>query len=216
MLEHFLKEPEDFYEFMKNLNLGKLKPNIYYKFINFFIKKNLVKYIFTQNVDGLEIKAKIPKEKVIFVHGNSFTGHCPQCRKSVNIDKINEGIEKQKVYLCPNCSGPCKPNIVFFGESLPKEFFLKIEECKDIDLIIAIGTYLSVAPFSNIPELTNKNAYKLLFNDAEVGHFQYDNLEEKSLLILGENKTNIRRFLNDINLLNEYLDFLQKEYDEEL
>ena len=94
-------------------------------------------------------------------------------------------------------------------------FFKKLKNV-NIDLIIAIGTYLTLSPFSNIPELTNKKAYKVLFNDAEFGNYPYDNLEEKSLLILGENKTNIRRFLNDINLLNEYLDFLQEEYGEEL
>ena len=214
-LEHFLKKPEDFYKFMKSLNLNKLKPNIYYKFMNFLVHKNLVKYIFTQNVDCLEIKAKIPSEKVVYVHGNYLSGHCPKCQKPADIDKINEGIENEKVYYCPTCNSPCKPNIVFFGESLPEEFFIKIEQCKDIDLIITIGTYLTVSPFSRIPELTNKNAYKLLFNDAEVGNYQYENLEEKSLLILGENKKNIKNFLNDINLLNEYIDFLEKEYDEE-
>lgn len=214
-LEHFLKKPEDFYKFMKILNLNKLKPNIYYKFMNFFVHKNLVKYIFTQNVDCLEIKAKIPEEKVVYAHGNYLSGHCPKCKKPADIDKINEGIENEKVYYCPTCKAPCKPNIVFFGESLHQEFFTKIEQCKDIDLIITIGTYLTVSPFSHIPELTNKKAYKLLFNDAEVGNYQYENLEEKSLLILGENKKNIKKFLNDLNLLNEYIDFLEKEYDEE-
>ena len=214
-LDHFLEKPKDFYKFVKSLNLNELKPNIYYKFMNFFVHKNLVKYIFTQNVDCLEIKAKIPSEKIVYVHGNYLSGHCPNCKKAASIDKIIEGIENEKVYYCPTCNSPCKPKIVLFGESLPEEFFTKIEECKDIDLIIAIGTYLTVTPFSEIPELTNKNAYKLLFNDAEVGNYQYENLEEKSLLILGENKKNIKNFLNDINLLNEYIDFLEKEYGEE-
>ena len=61
-LEHFIKEPKEVYNFMKSLNMDELKPNIYYKFMNFFVKKKLAKYIFTQNVDGLEIKAKIPEE----------------------------------------------------------------------------------------------------------------------------------------------------------
>jgi NAD-dependent SIR2 family protein deacetylase len=214
-LDHFLEKPKDFYKFVKSLNLNELKPNIYYKFMNFFVHKNLVKYIFTQNVDCLEIKAKIPSEKIVYVHGNYLSGHCPNCKKAASIDKIIEGIENEKVYYCPTCNAPCKPKIVLFGESLPEEFFTKIDQCKDIDLIITIGTYLTVTPFSLIPELTNKNAYKLLFNDTEVGNYQYENLEEKSLLILGENKKNIKNFLNDINLLNEYIDFLEKEYGEE-
>ena len=215
-LDNFIKEPKYVYNFMKSWNLDELKPNIYYKFMNFFVKKKLVKYIFTQNVDGLEIKAKIPEEKIVYVHGNSLTGHCPKCKTSVGINKIKEGIEKGKIYFCPKCRTPCKPNIVFFGESLPKKFFEKLEECKDVDLIIVIGSYLTVSPFSNIPELTNKNAFKLLFNDEKVGNYEYNNLEEKSLLIEGENKKNIMKFLNDINLLYEFLDFLKMEYNEEI
>ena len=215
-LDNFIKEPKYVYNFMKSWNLDELKPNIYYKFMNFFVKKKLVKYIFTQNVDGLEIKAKIPEEKIVYVHGNSLTGHCPKCKISVDINKIKQGIEKGKVYFCPKCRTPCKPNIVFFGESLPKKFFEKLEECKDVDLIIVIGSYLTVSPFSNIPELTNKNAFKLLFNDEKVGNYEYNNLEEKSLLIQGENKKNIMKFLNDINLLYEFLDFLKMEYNEEI
>ena len=52
-----------------------------HKFINFLVKKNIVKYIYTQNIDGLEIKAKIPNEKLIFAHGNFYTGNCPKCDK---------------------------------------------------------------------------------------------------------------------------------------
>ena len=80
-LSHFIKEPLYYYKFMKNLNLDKLEPNIYYKFMNFFVHKDIVRYIFTQNVDGLEIKAKIQEEKIVYVHGNALEGHCPLCKK---------------------------------------------------------------------------------------------------------------------------------------
>ena len=215
-LSHFIKEPLYYYKFMKNLNLDKLEPNIYYKFMNFFVHKDIVKYIFTQNVDGLEIKAKIPEEKIVYVHGNALEGHCPLCKKSININKIKEGIKKEKVYYCPRCDTPCKPNIVFFEEELPKQFFKKIEECHDIDLIIVIGSYLTVTPFSNIPEITNKNAFKLLFNDENFENSKYNNLGKSSLLIQGENKKNIMKFLGDTNLLFDFLDFLKREYNEEL
>ena len=66
--------------------------------MNFLVHKNLVKYIFTQNVDCLEIKAKIPSEKIVYVHGNYLSGHCPNCKKAASIDKIIEGIENEKVY----------------------------------------------------------------------------------------------------------------------
>jgi NAD-dependent SIR2 family protein deacetylase len=49
------------------------------------------------------------------------------------------------------CDGPIKPDITFFGESLPDKF-MKIWEnlakTKDCDLLIVIGTALAVSPFN--------------------------------------------------------------------
>ena len=127
-----------------------------------------IKYIFTQNIDGLEIKAKIPEEKLIFAHGNFYKGHCAKCDKEIDINKINEGIQKGEIYYCPDCKGPCKPNVVFYGEGLPTRFFEKLGECKDVDLIIIMGTSLKVQPFASIPYLTNPFADIVVFNMEEV------------------------------------------------
>lgn len=75
---------------------------------------------------------------------------------------------------------------------------------------------MTVTPFSNIPEITNKNAFKLLFNDENFENSKYNNLGKSSLLIQGENKKNIMKFLGDTNLLFDFLDFLKREYNEEL
>ena len=154
-----------------------------HKFINFLVKKNIVKYIYTQNIDGLELKAKIPNEKLIFSHGNFYTGNCAKCVKEIDIQKINEGIEKGEVYYCPTCGGPCKPNIVFYGEKLPFRFFEKLQECNDADLFIIMGTSLSVSPFARIPYLANRNADVVLFNKSLVGKYQYNKLYCNALFI---------------------------------
>ena len=101
----FLEKPQYFYEFTKLFDLSKINSTISHKFMNFFVHKNIVKYIFTQNIDGLEIKAKIPEEKLIFAHGNFYKGHCGKCDKEIDIKKINEGIKNDKIYYCPVCNG---------------------------------------------------------------------------------------------------------------
>ena len=105
--ETFLKKPMYFYEFTKLFNLSKINSTISHKFMNFFVSKNIVKYIFTQNIDGLEKKAKIQDEKLIFAHGNFYKGHCAQCNRQIDIEKINKGVQKGEVYYCPDCKGPC-------------------------------------------------------------------------------------------------------------
>ena len=145
--ETFLEKPQYFYELTKLFDLSKINSTISHKFMNFFVHKNMVTYIFTQNIDGLEIKAKIPEEKLIFAHGNFYKDHCGKCDKEVDIEKIIEAIKNDKIYYCTdnNCKGPCKPKVVFYGEHLPKRFFEKLDECKknnNIDLIIIMGTSL--------------------------------------------------------------------------
>ena len=216
LLSTFLKNPMYFYEFTKLFDLSKVNATISHKFMNFFVNKNIVKYVFTQNIDGLEKKAKIPDEKLVFAHGNFYTGHCPKCCISIDIEKINEGIEKGQIYYCPNCNGPCKPNVVFYGEGLPKRFFEKLFECEDIDLIIIMGTSLKVQPFASIPDLTNSNAFIMLFNMEEVGNYQYDYLERDSLFIEGKTDESVIKFLKDIDLFNEFYEFVKKEYNEDL
>ena len=212
----FLEKPQYFYEFTKLFDLSKINSTISHKFMNFMVHKNIVKYIFTQNIDGLEIKAKIPNDKLIFAHGNFYTGHCAKCNKNIDINIINEGIQKGEIYYCPDCKGPCKPNVVFYGESLPSRFFEKLQECKDdIDCIIIMGTSLKVQPFASIPYLTNPRADIIVFNMESVGEFKYNRLYHNSLFIQGKTDENVIKILKDSNMLDEFKEFMNKEYKEE-
>ena len=211
----FLEKPQYFYEFTKLFDLSKINSTITHKFMKFFVDKNIVKYIYTQNIDGLEIKAKIPNDKLIFAHGNFYNGHCAKCNKEIDIQKINEGIEKGEIYYCPECKGPCKPNVVFYGESLPQRFFEKLQECKDVDLIIIMGTSLKVQPFASIPYLTNPKADILVINMENVGGYAFHRLYSNSLIIEGKTDESVIKLLNDCNMIDEFKDFMKNEYKDE-
>ena len=213
----FMKKPIYFYEFTKLFDLSKTQPTIAHKFMNFLTtRKNIVKYIFTQNIDGLEIKAKIPEEKLIFAHGNFNYGHCAKCYGAIDIKKINEGIQKGEVYYCPKCGGPCKPKIVFYGEQLPKRFYDCLDDINDIDLIIVMGTSLKVYPFAAIPEYANKDVKKVVFNMEKVGSYRYDKIKNESLFIEGKTDQNILKFLKEVKLYDEFEKFIKEEYGQEL
>jgi len=211
----FLEKPQYFYEFTKLFDLSKINSTITHKFMKFFVDKNIVKYIYTQNIDGLEIKAKIPNDKLIFAHGNFYNGHCAKCNKEIDIQKINEGIEKGEIYYCPECKGPCKPNVVFYGESLPQRFFEKLQECKDVDLIIIMGTSLKVQPFASIPYLTNPKADILVINMENVGGYDFHRLYSNSLIIKRKTDESVIKLLNDCNMIDEFKEFMKNEYKDE-
>ena len=212
----FLKNPQLFYDFTKLFDLSQTKPTIAHKFMNFMTQKKYVKYVFTQNIDGLEIKAKIPNKKLIFAHGNFHEGHCAKCYKYIDIKKINEGINKGEVYYCPKCKGPCKPKIVFYGENLPKLFYDCLNDIKDIDLIIIMGTSLKVYPFAAIPDYAPDNVDITVFNMEKVGAYQYDKISNGDIFIKGKTDENILKFLKDIKLYEDFEKFIKDEYGEEL
>ena len=164
----------------------------------------------------MEIKAKIPEEKLIFAHGNFNYGHCAKCYGSIDIKKINEGIQKGEVYYCPKCGGPCKPKIVFYGEQLPKRFYDCLDDIQDIDLIIVMGTSLKVYPFAAIPEYANNDVKKVVFNMEKVGSYRYDKIKNESLFIEGKTDQNILKFLKEVKLYDEFEKFIKEEYGQEL
>lgn len=53
-----------------------------------------------------------------------FAGaHCIECHKEIPIKSIEWNLLNGTVAICPACKGYVKPDIVFFGESLPARFF---------------------------------------------------------------------------------------------
>ena len=215
MKRTFLEKPEFFYEFCKIFDLSTVKPTLTHKFMNYLTSKNMIKYVFTQNIDGLELKANIPKEKIIFAHGSFTEGHCPQCKISVDINKINKGIQEGYVVKCDICGGPCKPNVVFYGEGLGEEFYKKIEESEYFDLVFIMGTSLQVAPFCEIPRLMKTSAWKVVFNRDKVGQFLYNFLFSNTLFIQGTTDDTVKMFLKDVDLLDDFKNFVKINYGDE-
>ena len=62
------------------------------------------------------------------------------------------------------CGGLCKPDIVFFGESLPENFFKNVALLKKADLAFIMGTSLMVAPFNYFAETFLKNVPLVCIN----------------------------------------------------
>jgi len=64
-----------------------------------------------------------------------------------------------------------KPDIVFFGESLPEDFFKCMEpDCKQCDLLIVMGTSLQVSPVNRIIQMVDKSVPQILINRELVGN----------------------------------------------
>ncbi|KAG6808471.1 hypothetical protein H0H93_016881 [Arthromyces matolae] len=70
----------------------------------------------------------------------------------------------------PKCNGLVKPDIVFFGESLPTRFIQTVPQVGNADLLLIIGTSLTVHPFASLAGMADRKTCKrVLINLERVG-----------------------------------------------
>ncbi|XP_062868640.1 NAD-dependent protein deacetylase sirtuin-3, mitochondrial [Trichomycterus rosablanca] len=129
--------------------------------------------LYTQNIDGLERMAGIPAKMLVEAHGTFATATCTVCRRDYKGEELRNDIMEGTVPHCPKCKGVIKPDIVFFGEELPKHFFHYVTDFPMADLLIVMGTSLEVEPFSSLAGAVRGSVPRLLINRDLVGPFAY-------------------------------------------
>ncbi|POR33708.1 NAD-dependent protein deacetylase hst2-1 [Tolypocladium paradoxum] len=170
-IEYFRRHPEPFYVLAQELYPGKFHPTVSHAFIALLARKGLLQMLFTQNIDCLERRAGVPADMIVEAHGSFATQRCIECKTAFPDDKMREHVFSGKVPRCvhASCSGTVKPDIVFFGESLPPAFSQNSFHTSMADLVLIIGTSLSVYPFAGLPEMARDDKPRVLFNMERVG-----------------------------------------------
>ncbi len=106
----------------------------------------------TQNVDGLHRKAGTSEDKLVELHGTNTQVQCQTCNAKSAPSLAFEFFEKHR--SCPRCEcgGFLKPATISFGQNLDPNDLEKAAVCsKTTDLIIALGSTLSVYPAAEFP-----------------------------------------------------------------
>lgn len=138
-------------------------------------------HLITQNVDSLHQQAG--SKKVTELHGRLDKVVCMSCRKSFDrllmdqlIEKLNPGIQKDvgveftpdgdaeveatasfEIPPCQSCSGVLKPDVVFFGESVPVERVnFTMDELGRADALLVAGSSLTVNSGMRFARAANK------------------------------------------------------------
>eukprot|EP01084_Bolivina_argentea_P267513 454108_1 len=169
-IELFKENPFPAYKNLSTFYTTDYIPTIAHYFIRLLYEHKLLKRIYTQNIDGLHGKSGIPSNYILPVHGTISEAKCVHCGDILNnkqfeifkLKIINKKIPIfcNKIECIGNGAGLIKPNVIFYGEQLPKKYFElvhKKKELNDVDLLIIIGTSLQVFP---VAEIVNKVPYK--------------------------------------------------------
>lgn len=166
----FLKEPEYYWDLERALveNFENAKPNKIHKALVSLEKKGNLKAIITQNIDNFHQDAgsKVP---IIELHGNAKKAHCMDCGLQIKRSYINKKIRNgTHIPTCPQCAGRIKPNVVLFNEPIAEDLLEEATKyAENCDLMLVMGSSLTVFPANQIPLLANKAGAKLIFINRE-------------------------------------------------
>ena len=131
-------------------NIFAASPNHGHKAIT-ELEKYVEVVILTQNIDGLHQKAG--SSKVLELHGSIVKIKCTVCDFKDEI--ITEFSEIPPLCKCGNI---LRPDVVWFGESLPQDIWQKaIILSSQCDLMVIAGTSLVVSPANTLPIYAKQN-----------------------------------------------------------
>ncbi len=104
--------------------------------------------LITQNVDGLHQLAG--SQQVIELHGNILRTKCFE--ENVPVERWEDLGDIPP--RCPSCGGLLRPDVVWFGESLPPLALLRARRiAQRCDVFLSIGTSTNVEPAASLPYL---------------------------------------------------------------
>ena len=174
--DYFKQNPLPFFSLVRELFPEKLTPTTTHKFFTLLDRKGLLKRVYTQNIDALEFLGGLTDDKVIEAHGSFQRSYCTNksCRKTYDLawlkkeifsPETNDGVPK-----CDACGGVVRPDIVFFGEQLPRRFHSSIPNDFSVcDLLIVAGTSLTVSPFNTLVGESKRGVPRIYINKTKPG-----------------------------------------------
>lgn len=107
--------------------------------------------LITQNVDCLHRDAG--SKEIYELHGNIHRNRCLECGHMDYTESFPELPPK-----CPECKGRLRPDVVWFGEMLPREAIdSSMQASHHAELFFTVGTSGAVQPAASLPLIAKQN-----------------------------------------------------------
>ena len=185
-IDVFLQDPSFYYSQAGNFiyNIDEKEPSVVHLVLGELEQRGLLKALITQNIDLLHQKGG--SKNVIEIHGSPKKHYCLRCPGiRMDFEEAAPIVRRGEMPKCPKCGRVLKPAITFFGESLPADALREaVSESQKADLMLVLGTSLTVYPAASMPEYTLRSGGNIVIvnnmptplDNAAVKHF--DDLEE--------------------------------------
>ena len=176
-IDWFDRDPSIYYNGCAELvyGLDKFQPGPVHTALRHLEDLGILKGIATQNIDMLHQKAG--SSHVYEVHGSPILHHCRRCGDQKTFNEMMTLLRPflsspfpRPSSLLPRCKCGSfyKPDITFFGESLPEEAFAAAQSLAiRSDVFLVLGTSLTVFPAAGLPRLTLQAGGKVFIVNAQ-------------------------------------------------
>ena len=146
----FAEDPKlvwTWYDWRRGL-VAQARPNPAHLYLAGLESRNPGFWLITQNVDGLHQAAG--SKRILELHGNLWRVRCTGCPRFVEDRRTPIPVPPK----CEACGSLLRPDVVWFGEALPKAAHGKaIELAAEADVFLVIGTSGTVEPAASLARL---------------------------------------------------------------
>ncbi|NLY20826.1 MAG: NAD-dependent protein deacylase [Tissierellia bacterium] len=156
-VEVLYDRPEQFYKigYEMLVDMQNKKPNTGHLILAELEDAGLISGVITQNIDNLHTYAG--SKNVLEVHGNTRKSFCRKCGRVYDFKYLGDYVERGIIPpICEHCGGVVRPDVVMFGDPMPVEFERALGEVESSDLLIVIGSSLTVSPVNYLPTLSER------------------------------------------------------------
>lgn len=128
------------------------RPNAVHQAIVRLEEAGKLRMVVTQNIDGLHSLAGTSPERLVELHGTNSLVECQTCKCRSDPQPHFDFFRAQRTPPLCACGGFLKPATISFGQSLePNELERARQGAIEADLVVALGSTLSVYPAAGFP-----------------------------------------------------------------
>ncbi|PAV59715.1 hypothetical protein WR25_23698 [Diploscapter pachys] len=153
-----------------SVDFVQARPTFTHYALRLLEEMGIVKYVVSQNVDGLHPKSGFPLNRLAEMHGNVFCEQCPKCsRRYYRSDIVGTIGLKPTGRSCEgaangrSCRGKLKDSVLDWEDALPEpELSTAYSYANNADLCLVLGSSLQIVPVGDIPLCTKRAGGKIV------------------------------------------------------
>ena len=166
-LQHYVSDPEVrklAWQRRLHSEAWAAEPNAGHRALVELERQGKLHMLITQNIDGLHQRAGSTRERIVEIHGTIHEVVCLQCDERAPMQRALDRVRAGEVDPpCRSCGGMLKSATISFGQSLVQEDLVRSERAaRACDLLLAVGSTLSVYPIAAIVPLSKRSGAKLV------------------------------------------------------